>query len=162
MEQLIYGPFISREQAKAQGLKQYFDGKQCIHGHVSARQVLNNACLACSRLRDKKRSGTTKRKASRSAARHRNIEVERRRDRERANLPHRVAARKKWKKENRELNVAISVRYTRERLKTDPAYRLERNLQRRLNHAIDPIRAEKSQPTMNLIGCDRDFLDQAP
>lgn len=49
MELLSYGPFISREQAKAQGLKQYSPGTPCHRGHVSVRSVRNGHCFACKR-----------------------------------------------------------------------------------------------------------------
>lgn len=41
---------ITLQQAKAQGLKKYFDGKKCYNGHISERFVNNAECVACSRL----------------------------------------------------------------------------------------------------------------
>ena len=46
----VYGPFISRAQAKAQGLRQYYVGP-CKHGHLSPKGVANHGCVTCSRLR---------------------------------------------------------------------------------------------------------------
>jgi hypothetical protein len=46
---LSYGPFISRKQAQAQGLKQYFPGSTCKHGHVEPRLVSNCKCMECCR-----------------------------------------------------------------------------------------------------------------
>ena len=43
----VYGPFISRKQAQAQGLKWYFNGNPCKHGHLAMRQVANFGCRAC-------------------------------------------------------------------------------------------------------------------
>jgi 5-methylcytosine-specific restriction endonuclease McrA len=46
--------FISREEALAQGLKRYFDGLPCIHGHVAAKLMrkdrTSGACAECRRL----------------------------------------------------------------------------------------------------------------
>jgi hypothetical protein len=39
---------ISRSEAKAQGLKTYFTGKPCKHGHVAIRQTSNGSCRECS------------------------------------------------------------------------------------------------------------------
>lgn len=50
-EILSYGPFISRKQAQAQGLKQFFTGKACKHGHVCAKQVAGWLCSECNRLK---------------------------------------------------------------------------------------------------------------
>jgi hypothetical protein len=40
---------ISRAEAKARGLTQYFTGKPCGRGHVSARSVSGQCCLECKR-----------------------------------------------------------------------------------------------------------------
>jgi hypothetical protein len=41
---------ISREEAKARGLRYYFTGKPCKHGHVVERLVHNKNCMECRRL----------------------------------------------------------------------------------------------------------------
>jgi len=38
---------ITRKEAKKQGLKRYFTGKSCKHGHVSERRVSTGHCLGC-------------------------------------------------------------------------------------------------------------------
>lgn len=38
---------ISASEAKAQGLKRYFTGKECLYGHIAERLVSNRACLQC-------------------------------------------------------------------------------------------------------------------
>lgn len=38
---------ITRKEARALGLKQYFTGKPCVHGHVSKRNVISKSCLGC-------------------------------------------------------------------------------------------------------------------
>jgi len=46
-------PIISRAEARAQGLTQYFTGEPCEYGHVDARRVSTNVCITCSRLYQK-------------------------------------------------------------------------------------------------------------
>jgi hypothetical protein len=41
---------ISRPEAKRRGLKQYFTGKPCTHGHIATRFVSSRKCLACHRV----------------------------------------------------------------------------------------------------------------
>jgi hypothetical protein len=41
---------ITCKDARALGLKHYFTGKQCKHGHTAERIVCNGACVACSLL----------------------------------------------------------------------------------------------------------------
>jgi hypothetical protein len=38
---------ITRQEAKAQGLKRYFTGLACKHGHVAERLVSNRGCYQC-------------------------------------------------------------------------------------------------------------------
>lgn len=40
---------ISREAAKAAGLKRYFTGRPCKRGHIDERQIANFGCMACQR-----------------------------------------------------------------------------------------------------------------
>ena len=41
---------ISRADAREQGLKRYFTGEPCKHGHVDARFVYNKRCAECNRV----------------------------------------------------------------------------------------------------------------
>ena len=40
---------ISRDEAKAQGLKRYFTGKPCKYGHVAERYATSIVCVECER-----------------------------------------------------------------------------------------------------------------
>ena len=42
---------ISRSEAKALGLKEYYTGKPCKHGHIAERYVSTRQCVECMRLR---------------------------------------------------------------------------------------------------------------
>ncbi len=42
---------ITRSQALAQGLRQYYTGKPCKRGHLSERSTNKSMCLECDRLR---------------------------------------------------------------------------------------------------------------
>lgn len=42
---------IARKEAKERGLKRYFTGKPCKHGHVSERDVSDRSCVECKRER---------------------------------------------------------------------------------------------------------------
>lgn len=41
--------FINRREARELGLKRYFSGAPCKHGHVSERLISNGRCLECDR-----------------------------------------------------------------------------------------------------------------
>ena len=44
---------ITRKEAKEQGLKRYFTGKPCPHGHIAERKCRDGYCLACNAARVK-------------------------------------------------------------------------------------------------------------
>lgn len=41
---------ISRKEAKELGLKRYFTGNPCKHGHISERKVCDGGCVECSKI----------------------------------------------------------------------------------------------------------------
>jgi hypothetical protein len=41
---------ITREDAREQGLKTYFTGEVCAHGHISGRRTDSNQCCECQRI----------------------------------------------------------------------------------------------------------------
>jgi hypothetical protein len=50
MSESIY-PIISRKEAIQQGLKYYFTGKPCKHGHITKRILHNGTCSRCAIIR---------------------------------------------------------------------------------------------------------------
>lgn len=46
---------ISRAEAKARGLKRYFTGIPCKHGHVEERNASDSACVECRSIMNKAR-----------------------------------------------------------------------------------------------------------
>jgi HNH endonuclease len=47
---MVAPTIIMREEARQAGLKRYFVGEPCKHGHVAPRLVRDNACLECRRI----------------------------------------------------------------------------------------------------------------
>ena len=54
---------ISRNAAKTEGLKRYFTGKPCKHGHISDRKVSSHNCVACINEWNKKNSESGNRRS---------------------------------------------------------------------------------------------------
>ena len=44
------GEIVTREEAKAKGLRRYFTGEPCPRGHIDLRTTLSGACTECTRL----------------------------------------------------------------------------------------------------------------
>jgi len=42
-------PVMSRVEARTKGVTRYFTGTKCKHGHISERNTLSGACIACDR-----------------------------------------------------------------------------------------------------------------
>lgn len=112
---------ITRQEAIAQGLRHYFTGKPCKHGHLSKRSVNTWICQECSRMHKRaerqKKLGHVRRRArdwylknkERVASRRRETETDegRRRNSERAtahywaNRERKLAAAKEYNRNNR-------------------------------------------------------------
>lgn len=45
---------ISQDEARTQGLKRYFTGKPCAHGHISERTVSWGGCVTCIAINDER------------------------------------------------------------------------------------------------------------
>ena len=43
--------FISKHEAESKGLRHYFTGKACKHGHTAKRRVSNSVCTECENIR---------------------------------------------------------------------------------------------------------------
>jgi len=75
---------IGRDEARALGLKRFFSGKPCKHGHVAERGVSNPGCMECSRGRRREWRSVNLEKAKErereSARKHRAADPERARE----------------------------------------------------------------------------------
>jgi hypothetical protein len=103
---------ISRDQAKALGLKRYFTGEPCRHGHIAERYVSsgNGNCLECGRARSAKWIAANPERVREIKRKHRaaNLEKVREKDREAARKQYIKSGdkirskRAAWRAENKE------------------------------------------------------------
>ena len=79
---------ISRDEARALGLKRFFTGKPCKHGHVAERHVASRKCRECHRERTRRYRAADPERARERERRWRaaNLELARKGDRERKRL----------------------------------------------------------------------------
>jgi hypothetical protein len=161
---------ISRKDALAQGLKHYFTGKPCKHGHEAPRFVSTRNCSACQLMHQQtyyvEKPEFREKRIAKAIAEYETIKAdpvkkaaydERSRRRSRA-----------FRAENRELCNARSkaseakksdhykakrAAYMRDKAANDPAYRLQSNLRLRVLQAIKKCGAAKSAFTQELLGC---------
>jgi hypothetical protein len=77
---------VSRDEAKALGLKRYFTGVPCKRGHIAERSVRSGRCLECSRARTARWAAANPERVREKRRKHRaaNLEKIREKDREAA------------------------------------------------------------------------------
>jgi hypothetical protein len=101
---------ISRDEANALGLKRYFTGVPCKHGHIAEPSVRWGRCLECGRTRSAKWKAANPERIRETRRKHRaaNLEKLREKDRE-ANRKQYIKNRDKirskqaaWRAENKE------------------------------------------------------------
>ena len=160
---LVYGPFISRNEAQQQSLRHYYTGIPCRNGHVSVRGVSKWNCLQCDRiakaaerLRDPDRVRANER---RTAAKHRDKKAE---------------TVNQWRKRNPERIKNYTIE-NRHRYRTDPVFRAKKQLyyrqymanqrlimsnralgmalRNRVHSAMRRANVVKKIKTLELIGC---------
>ena len=140
---------ITRAEAQAQGLKHFFTGKPCKHGHLDQRLVSNRGCCSCAkekqqlfrsenreatrergRLDDKKRSGTSRRRASN------------------------IKGKKAFQERNPSYSKDYARKWVQERRLSDPVFRATDRLRTRLWRAVTEVGASKTAGTAELTGLD--------
>ena len=121
--QLFYGPFISRKEAKRQGLKRYYMGP-CKYGHCVGRRVVDWKCPECSLPGNRIRGQRYYRRHS-----------ERLREKAKANR----AVYREW------------FRQWMNEYRKDPKQKLLNSLRSSLSHVTKGM--IKSASTMDLTGC---------
>ena len=118
MEQITY------QQAKDQGLKRYFTGKPCKHGHLSERLVSNRRCCEC--------HATRQLKVYHAKSPEEKLEYNR-------------ANARTW-----EQRKAANLRYERKMYRESLEFRLKKCLRSRFFKAMS---RKQRGPTMAMVGC---------
>lgn len=176
---------ISRQEAKAQGLKRYYTGQPCKHGHVDERLVSNGSCFGCGPKKASERlraPGWESRLEDRRQKyqENRDRELERKRRYREANREKHLESTRRWRKESPDkyLNGARRYReenpeavresqrrwcelnrhnlndYRRERLRSDPAFRMAKCIRDCIRRTVK----NKSAPSVEMIGYTPDEL----
>ena len=149
---------ISRQDAKTQGLKFYFTGVACKHGHVCRRFVSNGQCEECGRNRARDYSRRNRSSVSARTKQWRKDNP----DKDRANRLKELANRKahpdykarcKAERDTPKRKEYIKT-YFRERNQNDPAFRLTGLLRHRLWMALKRASAGKTARCADLVGCE--------
>ena len=148
MELLSYGPFISRKQAQAQGLRHYYNGRKCKRLHTPVRFTSTGQCPHCVKdmndavMRDPKKA-------------------ERRRMLNRGSAAKRVAENSQWIVRRRAASAKHRKAFTQENGQSRNNWYYQNNIQHRLgtllrsrtHKKIALHGGSKSVGTIELLGC---------
>ena len=101
-----------REEAKAAGLKRYFTGEPCDHGHVAERTVVDGKCVECKRERERRwRAENVEKARKRGRRTYRNTDPEKIRAKERQQYWKNPEKARAKRHRYRELNPDYNRRY---------------------------------------------------
>ena len=152
---------LTKKHADEHGAATYFNGKQCINGHLSPSWANSHQCCECSRVRlaEWRESDEGKEWQGQYAKARWQDPEERKKG---------LEARRKWAKENPERLKELrcesyyrnwesirkkTVKRWRERYQTDPAFRLRCTVARRIHHVLKDQDVEKSRRSLEYLGC---------
>ena len=113
---------IELKEAKDLGLKKYFTGKICKHGHVSDRRVDNRRCCECLKIVDKKKYEKNKDEINKKARKARKNNPEKYRERARGynNSDKYKKIRRVWIMNNPHKGALYNSNYRTAKLKATP------------------------------------------
>jgi len=119
-------PIISRAEAKEQGLKRYFTGKPCKHGHVSERRVSKSDCIECKKKYNKRfyEANPGRYKEYKKQYRKDNAERQKEYDKQwyEANSKRKKEYDKRWRRDNPAKNNAKGAKCRAQKAKATPLY----------------------------------------
>jgi hypothetical protein len=141
---------LTRQNALANGLKHYFTGKPCKHGHIATRFASTKQCSECVKAYYKQWK-----------AENRSDHLEwRRSHRQKNDTPEQrkadVARATAWRLANKDRRAEWRRNYRLKREAEDLKFKIQRRLQARLWHAV--AKGSKSSSTLELLGCSYEHL----
>jgi hypothetical protein len=159
---------ISRSEAKTRGLKRYFTGNPCPHGHTVERLVSNGLCAKCLSIRAAKLINAQRAAMPIDELRSKRAKEKRdwrKRDPERAKITDahnrtkldpqkRTKIMRDWRTRNAEAIRIYKNTYNKDRYAADPNYRLAVLIRNRLNEALFGHR--KNGSAVRDLGCTLD------
>lgn len=151
---------LTRKDALSQGLKQYFTGKPCKHGHVATRFVCNSDCQECRRIKTNDRYHSNPEadiaRTRQWAQSNKEKSAEHKKAWAQGNREQVRRSRLNWLNENKDLDREIRRQWKAQKRATSPEYRVLENLRCRLRSVL--TRGTKSASTLNLLGCTPEQL----
>lgn len=168
---------ISRAEAKQLGLKRYFTGKPCKHGHIAERYTVDSKCLTCvkeSNVNRRELDNKFKRdyyksekgKAARKKYSEENSDkirqtkrnnyqrnIERERQRRRDDYSKHKEKRKQYNAEYRKKNRSKLNKYYRERRINDTEFKINTYMRNMIGRIVNRG-YDKTKPTCEILGYD--------
>lgn len=167
---------ITRKEAAERGLKHFFSGKPCKHGHLDRRHASNGVCVSCAGMHNKANVG--KYQETRDRWREENKSRVQEQDRVRARLWHHSnkdryretnrawatanrehlrTYQRQWRDENRE---SVREQLKRNKLKwgQDPIWRLKGQISALIRQSFNKNGFRKGSRSEEILGCNWSFF----
>ncbi len=150
---------LSRKEAIEQGLTHYFTGKPCPHGHVAHRFVISYGCTACVKQHYESRRKIMKKNPDRTKKfkaeeQKRNSEKYKERSAKwyANNRSTAIKRSREWRIENSERSQLYFREYRKERLASDPDFRMRMAISAITRRVFQAVKTEKLNSTERLVG----------
>ena len=143
---LSYGPFISRQDSLRRGIKRYYTGKPCKHGHIDSRFTADRKCCTCTRIRLEKHLASPQRQEYLQS-----YYLDLAHKQERRDYMKDYLSSERGRKARRN--------YLASRKERSPEFRLLHTLRNRLRHALVG-HAPRAASTLAMLGCSVEYLRQ--
>ena len=144
---------VTRDAAIAAGLKSYFTGEPCKHGHISPRNTKEQRCMECLRLKMLAYRKKNPEKFAGYEDKRRGSRVDYTRERYQRNRAAAIASVLAWREKNRARFNATRAKWQREKFATDPTFALELRIRGAINDALRQNGFSKKAKAASILGC---------
>ena len=133
---------ILRKEAREQGLKYYFTGKECIHGHIDFRYTKAKLCCKCADIKAKKYAENNPEKRREISKNWKKNNPDKVKERSKKTYL-RIRRTEEFRERQR--------KYQNKKYQEDKQYAISKRIRARIRKAIK--RQNKSPKTQDLLGC---------
>jgi len=123
-------PIVTCAEARERGLKRYFSGRPCKHGHLAERLTVNGTCVECTNMRCAEWCAKNQERVRRNKQRHIDRDPSgyraKRLARQKRMSEQYEVARRNWRERNRDKVLAIKAAWKRRNRAKGAADRMKR------------------------------------
>lgn len=151
-----------RAEAKSKGLKFYFTGRPCKHGHLCERYTADGVCYECHALKMKRRyeqnQDAIKAKSRVRYAENGDVIKGRVKAYREKNPEKAKEVSRRWYEKNKTRVRAVGNAYVKQRAQIDPVFAAQLRGRKLINNCLRAMGFKKASSTEEILGCDWEFF----